>query len=471
MRFRILFLASIFACSGAFAAIWQPIVTHAGEIGIDRSRVIFGGGGLVAVWSRRQTPQVVSGAEGRYNAIEALNRYDCANNRFATLKRLYLFDSIMVRAENVWVPKEMDIAAGSVEAVIRREACALSNQQQIAEASSFASGGEGAFAGTQMLAGAVAPRVIAVADTESAPAPVTPIDPATPTPALRRFITLPRPAPVQKQPAASNPEGERKKVPLEKILRDLERQTSNFPVISSGSPHRATHHDTPPKDVHWRYAGKDGPDNWAKLSPAFALCGKGKRQSPIDIQDSINVDLEPIEFSYHPSKFRIVDNGHTVQVNFSVGNVITVMGRTWRLVQLHFHQPSEDRINGQGFAMEMHLVHSDDEGRLAVVAVMLERGNEHPVIQTFWNNLPLESHAELAPLIEIELKQLLPESRTYYTYMGSLTTPPCSEGVLWMVLKQPLQVSPEQIAIFSRLYSNNARPLQPVNERLIKGNR
>jgi carbonic anhydrase len=141
-------------------------------------------------------------------------------------------------------------------------------------------------------------------------------------------------------------------------------------------------------------------------------------------------------------------------------------------VQFHFHRPSEERINGKGFEMVAHLVHKDLDGRLAVVAVLLERGQMHPLVQTLWNNLPLEKNVDYSPEgVAIDLNELLPKDRNYYTYMGSLTTPPCSEGVMWMVMKQPQQLSSEQIAIFARMYPMNARPIQSVRGRMIKESR
>ncbi len=148
-----------------------------------------------------------------------------------------------------------------------------------------------------------------------------------------------------------------------------------------------------------------------------------------------------------------------------------VMGRTFDLVQFHFHRPSEERVNGRGFDMVAHLVHRDLDGRLAVVAVLIERGQPHDLVQTLWNNLPLEQQHDYAPEASVDPTNLLPQDPSYYTYMGSLTTPPCSEDVLWMVMKQPIQLSAEQIAIFSRLYPQNARPVQPGNKRLIKASR
>ncbi|MCB1959371.1 MAG: carbonic anhydrase family protein [Rhodocyclaceae bacterium] len=225
------------------------------------------------------------------------------------------------------------------------------------------------------------------------------------------------------------------------------------------------------KDIHWGYEGAGAPAKWGQLNPAWKTCDSGKRQSPIDIRDGIKVDLEPIKFDYVPTYFRINNNGHTVRIGVGPGSTMTVMGRTFDLVQFHFHRPSEERINGRGFDMVAHLVHKDLDGRLAVVAVLIERGADHPLVQTLWNNLPLEQHHDYAPDAVIEPAQILPEGREYYTYMGSLTTPPCSEDVLWMVMKQPVQLSSEQIAIFSRLYPMNARPVQPANDRLIKGSR
>ncbi|MED5619462.1 carbonic anhydrase [Ideonella sp. BN130291] len=223
-----------------------------------------------------------------------------------------------------------------------------------------------------------------------------------------------------------------------------------------------------PGAVHWSYAGETGPQAWARLKPEFATCASGHRQSPIDIRDGFAVQLEPVEFAYQASNFRVIDNGHTVQVNLAPGNTISVLGRRYELVQFHFHRPSEERINGRAFDMVVHLVHKDAEGRLAVVAVLLERGSQQPVVQAVWNNLPLEKGEEQAARVTLDPGRLLPEDRRYYTYMGSLTTPPCSEGVLWMVMKQPVQLGGDQIDLFARLYPMNARPVQPAGGRLIK---
>lgn len=232
-------------------------------------------------------------------------------------------------------------------------------------------------------------------------------------------------------------------------------------------------HGTPPvviapPDPHWSYEGEGGPDSWGKLSPAWAKCDSGKRQSPIDIRDGIKVNLEAIKFDYKPTTYSVIDNGHTVQVNINNGSAIRVMGRVYELVQFHFHRPAEERVNGRGFVMVAHLVHKDMDGKLAVVAVMIEQGKGNDALQTVWNNLPLEKNDALAVSAPLDILQLLPTRREYYTYMGSLTTPPCSEGVLWMVMKEPLEASADQIAVFARLYPMNARPLQGASGRMIK---
>ena len=218
----------------------------------------------------------------------------------------------------------------------------------------------------------------------------------------------------------------------------------------------------------WSYSGDTGPEHWASLKPEFSQCGKGQRQSPIDIHDGIPVELDPIAFDYRPTAFRVIDNGHTVQVNLAPGNRITVNGRRHELVQFHFHRPSEERLNGKQFDMVMHLEHKDIEGKLAVIAILISEGKGHPLVQQVWNNLPLEKFTEQPGLATIDLNQILPEQRQYVTYMGSQTTPPCQEGVLWMVLKQPVTASTEQMATFARLHPMNARPVQPTAGRLIK---
>jgi carbonic anhydrase len=224
-------------------------------------------------------------------------------------------------------------------------------------------------------------------------------------------------------------------------------------------------------DVHWSYDGDSGPQAWGKLKPDFNLCATGKRQSPINIEEDSTLQgpAEPVRFDYTPSNGTVVNNGHTIQVDVQGENSITVRGSNFRLVQFHFHTPSEEQINDKRFAMVVHLVHRNAEGQLAVVAVLLEPGDPNPVIDRVWTYMPLDvgDRVRMPPGM-LNLNELLPADQRYYQFMGSLTTPPCTEGVLWMVLKQPITISPAQLKLFTQLYANNARPVQAVNARPVR---
>jgi carbonic anhydrase len=229
------------------------------------------------------------------------------------------------------------------------------------------------------------------------------------------------------------------------------------------------------KPKAWTYEGAEtGPAAWARLQPDFALCGSGQRQSPIDIREGIGVDLPPIQFDYRAGFFSVLDNGHTIEVQTAPGNFIEVGTRRFELQGFRFHHPGECAINGTAFPMSIHLLHKDAQGQLAVVALMAETWSddaEHPVVQQVWNHLPLDKGQAVPAPVQIDPAALLPTRRGYITYMGSLTTPPCTEGVTWMVMQQTIPVSKAQLAILARLSPMNARPLQPPQGRLIKQSR
>ena len=223
--------------------------------------------------------------------------------------------------------------------------------------------------------------------------------------------------------------------------------------------------------AHWRYEGANGPQSWGKLKPDFNLCANGKRQSPINIDESVTLQgpAEPLQFNYKPSSGSVVNNGHTIQVDLDGDNAITVRGSSFKLLQFNFHHPAEERVNSRGFAMAAHLVHQNAEGQLAVVAVLLEPGVANDLINKIWTHMPLDTGDRVRmPAGLIDMNQLLPKDQRYYQFMGSLSTPPCTEGVLWLVLKQPTPVSREQIRLFSQLFPNNARPVQPLNGRAVR---
>jgi carbonic anhydrase len=219
--------------------------------------------------------------------------------------------------------------------------------------------------------------------------------------------------------------------------------------------------------VHWSYEGESGPEHWGDLSPEYAACSQGVEQSPIDIPASAPVNPARIAFSYQPSAVNIFNNGHTVQVAYDPGSSITLDGTTYNLVQFHFHAASEHTLVGAHDPLEIHLVHRSAEGGLAVVGVLLKAGAENAAYAPVLQNLPTQVSDQPAPVAgaTVDANLLLPAQRSYWRYDGSLTTPPCSEGVKWLVMNTPIELSEAQIAAFTSLYNHNARPVQPLNSR------
>lgn len=217
---------------------------------------------------------------------------------------------------------------------------------------------------------------------------------------------------------------------------------------------------------HWGYSGEAGPANWGKLDPQFVMCALGRNQSPIDVAGFIEADLKPLKLAYQAGAADILNNGHTVQVDYAKGSTLTVDGRAFELLQFHFHAPSENTVKGKPFPMEGHLVHADKDGNLAVLAVMFREGAANPLLAKLWEKTPGKAGDKNALPQGLSVAQLLPRERAYYRFNGSLTTPPCSEGVRWLVLKKPATASRAQIAQFSKAVGvANNRPLQPVNAR------
>jgi carbonic anhydrase len=248
------------------------------------------------------------------------------------------------------------------------------------------------------------------------------------------------------------------------ISRDYPMKALLLMLLASGACVASEH------SRHWSYNGDTAPAKWSSLEPDFAACSNGKTQSPIDIPHEV-VHAHPgshLEFDYHATPLRIVDNGHTIQVNYAPGSFVTVGDERYELLQFHFHHPSEERIEGQGFDLVAHLVHKDVQGRLAVVAVLLNAGDENAFLKTLWANLPKDKQHEYAPKgVTVNVADLLPKDRSYYSFTGSLTTPPCTEGVSWFVLPHPGSLSTRQLDAFAALYPMNARPVQPLNGRAI----
>jgi len=223
-------------------------------------------------------------------------------------------------------------------------------------------------------------------------------------------------------------------------------------------------------EAHFGYAGAIGPDHWGDLEPGFSACKLGTRQSPIDIKDAKEQpDLAPIRFDYKLSPLKIVNNGHTVRVDYEPGSSITINGIALPLTQFHFHHRSETEIDGQQYDMELHFVHEDPAaGRAAVVAVLIKTGTENALLRDLLSHMPQKIGVEVEKKkVVINAADFLPANQNYYVFEGSLTTPPCSEGVKWYVLKGTIEASASQIAAFAKLYPDNARPVQPLNGRVV----
>ncbi|MCU0245953.1 MAG: carbonic anhydrase family protein [Bryobacter sp.] len=229
------------------------------------------------------------------------------------------------------------------------------------------------------------------------------------------------------------------------------------------------------EDPHWGYEAPDGPKEWGKLSPKFSACGAGKAQSPIDIDKARKSELPALQAQFRPAELKIihhehmadiVNTGHSIQINYTEGDKLKLGDEEFELIQYHFHSPSEHTVAGKQYAMEMHLVHKSASGKLAVIGVFGEEGAPNPAFDPVWANLPgaksIEHHLEH---VKVDVNELLPKNTTSYRYTGSLTTPPCSEDVKWIVMANPVQLSKQQIDSFRAIMKGNNRPVQALNGR------
>lgn len=218
--------------------------------------------------------------------------------------------------------------------------------------------------------------------------------------------------------------------------------------------------------VHWSYEGDNGPAIWGSLSPEFAACSTGKEQSPVNIPADALANTDVLKLSYEPSPLKIVNNGHTIEVEYEPGSTFDVSGATFTLSQFHLHSDSEHTLADQHLPMELHLVHKASDGRLAVIGVMVKAGAENAAWAPILNNAPAkEGEPQTIAGTTVNAADLLPADKSYYRYNGSLTTPPCSEPVNWFVMKNPVELSQAQIDQFRAIYSGNYRPVQQLNGR------
>ena len=237
------------------------------------------------------------------------------------------------------------------------------------------------------------------------------------------------------------------------------------------------HHETESHEARWGYSGEEGPEHWADLSPDFAPCGDGVEQSPIDLTGAVAIEdagierrlgTEVLTFEQRARVMDLVDNGHTIQITNDVPMALDMGGVHYEMVQFHFHAPSEHTINGEHAPLEVHMVHKSAAGEIAVIGVLVEEGEHDPLWEPIISALPSgsgdERHIED---LDLDMNELRPLPMRYYRYQGSLTTPPCSEGVEWIVMAEKRQISPDQMAaMVSHLHDNN-RPVQPLGNRKI----
>jgi len=229
---------------------------------------------------------------------------------------------------------------------------------------------------------------------------------------------------------------------------------------------------------HWGYETHDGPAVWAELSPDYALCAEGQEQSPIDLSEAKFAEPPKLAKDYKAASLKIIrqehvvdviDNGHTIQVNYDAGSTLQVGEQIYTLQQFHFHAPSEHTIGGRHLPMEVHLVHQSSAGELAVVGLLVAEGAYNAAFEPIWRNLPDEPGEEVhLEHVQVDVDDLLPANRETYRYRGSLTTPPCSEGVSWLVAAETIELSAEQISQFTSIISANNRPVQRLGARTIR---
>lgn len=418
-------------CSAAIPAIasaaWHVVASEPGKrVEIDRSSIIAEAGGMTTVNGRivLDKPIVDPKTSSAYRIIEVSNRYNCTERTQATLKRSYFKDeNELLRQEEVKIPFTMPVRSGTPDDKLLREVCRPKPGSASAAAAINTADKVSEVAGELRKANEALVEKAVKKD-------------------LRRL---------------TSPSGSARSA------RSSKGDTVSFAKQKPAAPK--------PSTIAWSYEGIGGADNWGRLKSEYATCAAGQRQSPIDLHDGIAVDLEPIQFAYRPASFRVVDSTRDLQVAV-YGGGMNLLGKNFDLIRIQFHRPAEVTIDGTTFDMDAQLVHKSEDGKLAIVTILLEQGTENTLVQKVLNNLPLEKGGEVAPPGQsLDVNILLPVNRRYFTFMGSLTTPPCTEDVLWLVLKQPQQISPEQLLIFQRLYKPNARPVQPGFGRIIKESR
>lgn len=218
----------------------------------------------------------------------------------------------------------------------------------------------------------------------------------------------------------------------------------------------------------WGYTGPSGPDHWAELSADYAICARGQQESPVDLSGALAARLGRLTIDWQPVPLRVVNNGHTIQVDAPPGSAMNIGGKSYALAQMHIHHPSEHLLNGRRFPLELHFVHRGPDGVFGVVGVFVEQGEANPTLQTILNAMPtVRGATRIVEGRRVDFNALRPRGSAFHRYEGSLTTPPCSETVDWVILDEPINASADQINAFERVYPANARPIQALNRRFL----
>lgn len=407
------------------------------EIQVDRASVIPSDAGTRIAWARMvMSPEEAERAG--YTAVLALNRFDCLNRGFLTVRRRYIDErNVVLREEEVIDQAMRPVASGGVDDRLWREICRPPSSSDLVS-----------------LAGE-ADRIAAALETLPSAKPVT-VATAAPVPVAAA-------APAVTGPASSAPAPLASTAPAVAALPPPPPQPAAPPAPSS-APRVAPRYPLP----DWDYGDLHGPQQWGVMRPEWAACREGKRQSPIELQSGLVVQLEPVEFDYLPTLFRVIDTGRLLRIQTGAGLGARIRGERYELIYVEVHRPGQERVDGVVHDLSVDLHHRSADGRMAVVSIQFRAGTApNSVLTTLLSALPLERGAQYGPDFSIDLRPLLPSDPAHFMYSGSLTSPPCTEGVLRVVMKQPMEVSWEQLGVISRLHPPSARPLQDGFDRRV----
>ncbi|MFT5485977.1 MAG: carbonic anhydrase [Paracoccaceae bacterium] len=272
------------------------------------------------------------------------------------------------------------------------------------------------------------------------------------------------------KPSAHGAKPSMHKTTAAKKVMPTKKMSVHKPAMAKPAKKVAMAPHTPKKShaAHWGYRGAGGPEHWGDLKPTFKACSAGRHQSPINLEATEAAHVVPLTMHYKVSLIDLVNNGHTVQANYGKGSYITLGNERFDLLQFHFHTPSEHRVAGRSFPMEIHFVHRNKRGQLAVVGVLVATGDYNLAAREIWDRLPAQAHTKSANTRAlINARDLLPGDTSHFRYSGSLTTPPCSENVKWLVLQTPVRFSEGQIGKLHQIIGMNARPAQARNSRYL----